>query len=46
MQAVIAIIEADDETLDEFKNFVTTFSPKEDVGKIFLLKDTRIPFHL
>lgn len=28
-QAVIAIIEADDETIEEFKNFITNFTPKE-----------------
>lgn len=30
-QAVIAIIEADDEAIEEFKNFVTSFTPKEAV---------------
>lgn len=30
-QAVIAIIEADDETIEEFKNFVTNFIPKKSV---------------
>ncbi len=30
-QAVISIIEADDEAIEEFKNFVTTFIPKESI---------------
>jgi len=30
-QAVIAIIEADDETIEEFKNFVTNFYPKKSI---------------
>ncbi len=30
-QAVMAIIEADDEAIEEFKNFITSFTPKEAV---------------